>query len=379
MDVLAVEATRRLQVSRSLLECKSGLGQSKEPDRLLWLAGLRGLLEVDRAVLVRQTITKRGRDLAARLRLSTLDMRTLQAREASIAWVPERFAHVDGAACLAAEKRVDVQLKGLAWLPSSLIAFLRFDALIARPHQILGALTTLGEVASTKGTLPEPTDVVVAGHALVDLLIAACEDARHLDQVGRLELEARVMRGHMTGDPDDQHTLEVIASANKLMRYYLEQVHQAYVDSGITRRDVDVPDLGSVVAAPAPWVGRYADLVEALRNNGRIAADILQTAELACFDALAGDTNYQARAFDHLFTPEHRQMLRLAVRVLREVSGPAIADRLGGLNDLDFERSAPAVPDRQVPAKATATAATEATAEGSVLPAPEPEQLTTDN
>jgi hypothetical protein len=41
LDVLAVDIDNRLRISRSILECKTTKGQAKEPDRLLWLAGMQ--------------------------------------------------------------------------------------------------------------------------------------------------------------------------------------------------------------------------------------------------------------------------------------------------------------------------------------------------
>src|SRR5262249_39430726 len=47
VDILAIDVDQRLRLSRSSLECKSGKGESGEPDRLLWLAGFRQLLRLD--------------------------------------------------------------------------------------------------------------------------------------------------------------------------------------------------------------------------------------------------------------------------------------------------------------------------------------------
>ncbi len=112
IDVLAVDVDGRLRIPRSILECKSGKGQSGEPDRLLWLAGLQQFLGFERAVLVRQTASRRGRGLARPLGLRTLDVATLAGREAAHAWLPARFGHLEGDECAAAELRTDTQLKG---------------------------------------------------------------------------------------------------------------------------------------------------------------------------------------------------------------------------------------------------------------------------
>jgi len=131
LDVLAVDIDGRLRASLSVLECKTTKGQSGEPDRLLWLSGLQRLTGTRRAVLVRQTITRRGRAIAQALDLQIMDVQTLAARETGHPWVPERFAHIHGAGCEQAERRTDTQLKGLSHIPAGLVAFLRADSLLA--------------------------------------------------------------------------------------------------------------------------------------------------------------------------------------------------------------------------------------------------------
>ena len=160
-----------------MLECKSGAGQSGEGDRLLWLAGPRSLLDVERAVLVRQTVTRRGQGRAASLNLQILDNATLMLRESAHAWLPDRFAHVDGPNCAAAETRMDTQRKALGHIPTHLVSFPRYKALLSPAHRILSALVEFSGAVDTGGTLPEPTRTLLAGHALMALTVAALQDA----------------------------------------------------------------------------------------------------------------------------------------------------------------------------------------------------------
>ena len=64
-------------------------------------------------------------------------------REAAQAWLPDRFAHVDGPACMAAEARADLQLKGLGHIPSELVAFLRHQSMLQPTYRNLTALVAL--------------------------------------------------------------------------------------------------------------------------------------------------------------------------------------------------------------------------------------------
>lgn len=349
IDVLAVDVDGRLRVSRSILECKSGKGQAGEPDRLLWLAGLQKFLGFARAVLVRQTVSRRGRGLARSLGLRTLDVPTLTAREAAHAWVPERFAHVDGPECVAAEGRTDTQLKGLGHLPSELVAFLRHDALRAQPQECLRAIATLGRAAESGGVLPNPTRLVLAGHALTALMVAALSDAGRLDEISVADLLERTRRALVTGNPDDDQVLAILARADELISYSLDRVHTAYQEAGAKRLQIGVPSLLDAVATPPSWVPRYVDLVEKLRANGAIARQMLQTIELTVFEAMVGGKAHEAQAFDHLFTPEHRYLFNVARRCLGDIAGATVADTLSPALDLNFERGKTQPGDRDVP------------------------------
>lgn len=338
IDVLAIDVDGRLRISRSILECKSGSGQAKEPDRLLWLAGLQKFLQFDRAVLVRQSVSRRGRGLARALGLKVLDVSRLSNREVAHGWLPEMFAHIDGPECTAAESRTDTQLKGIGHIPPELVAYLRHDALRSDSPDTLRAIANLGRAAGRGGVLPSPTRQVLSAHALVAQLLAATADAARLDELSPQELQERTERALTTGSPDSNQMLNVLARADDLVTYMLQRVHGAYEESGAKRVHVDIPSLREVVTRPPEWVPHYLDLVQKLRAKPAVAREILQTAELACFEALLGGRAHLADAFDHLFTGEHRYLLHVAIRCLESIAGPAIADPVRPILNLDFDR-----------------------------------------
>lgn len=345
IDVLAIDVDGRLRTFRSILECKSGSGQSKEPDRLLWLSGLQKYLGFDRAVLVRQSVSRRGRTVARALELQTLDVARLGDRETAYAWLPEKFAHIDGTECTAAELRTDTQLKGLGHIPAELVAFLRHDALRCAPSESLRAVATLGRAVSHGGVLPRPTREVLASHATIALILAAVEDAGRLDELSYEELKEVTERALITGSPDGTHIFNILARADDLVAHMLNRLHAAYEEAGAKRVEVNSPSLLDVVAQPPEWVPRYLDLVRKLRANPAIAREILQTAELACFEALLGGDAYRAEAFNHLFTAEHRYLLNVAIRSLEAIAGPAVANAVRPVLQLDFDRMGQ-IPDR---------------------------------
>lgn len=348
IDVLAIDVDQRLRLSRSITECKSGRGQGEEPDRLFWLAGLAKFVRADRATLVRVAASQRGRDMAAMLGLHVFDIPQLDAREAGHAWLPTSFAHIGGAGCTAAEAQAGEQLKSLRPIPADLANFLRHGTVLAPSDRILAALVNLREHITEGSGLPQPLAIVLASHALVGLLLAAIADAQVLDQLRPDQLQRRLEALLTVGGEGQTDVLEVLGAADRLVAHYIEQLHQQYASNGALRQELPFPSLRTLVSEPPGWLPRYIDLLVELRGNPTIGRDLLQTAELACFDAIVGDSAYLSTAFDHLFTGEHRQLLRVAVRTLREIIGRDLADGLGGeLAKVQFDRRAPAVPDRR--------------------------------
>ena len=162
------------------------------------------------------------------------------------------------------------------------------------------------------------------------------------------QLQRRLEAFLTVGGEGQTDVLEVLGAADRLVAHYVEQLHKKYASNGALRQELPFPSLRTLVSQPPGWLPRYLDLVVELRGNPTIGRDVLQTAELACFDAIVGDSAYLSTAFDHLFTAEHRQLLRVAVRTLREIIGLSLADGLGSeLAKVQFDRRAPALPDRR--------------------------------
>lgn len=348
IDVLSFDVDLRLRTTVGVLECKSGAGGSGEPDRLLWLGGFKQLVGADRATLVRQTVTKRGLAIGRKLGLSLLDDVTLKAREADHAWMPERFGHVGGYPCIDAETRVERQLKGLREIPAGLVAFLRYGFCFADSHESVGALLGLRAAVERQGVLPEPTGTVLASHALIALVMSAVRDAGRLDSVTPATLRENLRLGLTVGSPTDTHLLGVLSTVDAIVRNITGGLHSAYQAAGAEQIAFEVPSIGALVAqAPELEIERYLDLVTRFRSNPATSRGILQTVELACFDALLGGDAWQSEAFNHLFTAEHRQLIVAALKTLEAIAGEAVAKSLLGLPKVPFDRVALAIPDRR--------------------------------
>jgi hypothetical protein len=220
---------------------------------------------------------------------------------------------------------------------------------LAEPHAVLNALVALSDATGRIAVLPEPAGTVLAGHALIALLVASITDAGRSETVPDAALRRGLEIALATGSPDDEHVLEVLARADEVMRHQIALLQRAYSEAGASHVDFEPPSLRDSVSQSPAWIDRYMDLVQRLRANPSAAHTLLQTAELACFDAILGGNAWRAEAFDHLFTPEHRNLLRAAAATVSEIGGRALGDRLDALSKLPFDRSPPAVPDRRRP------------------------------
>lgn len=350
IDVLSIDVDLRLRLRRSAIECKSAIGESGEIDRLLWLAGFRQYLGVDRAALVRlASATQRGRGVAQQLGIQLLDGPTLASRERANAWLPEHFAHVAGNECISAERRADTQLKAFPDIPSSLVGFLRHQAWISSPFEILTGLVALDAAIKSMAVVPETAGTNLAGHALCCLVLAILEHGNERETLSPELLRKRIESSLTTGSPDDDHVLEILGRADAFLEHQVDRVHDMYVAEGAQRQLFEIPSMRDQVAQPPDWVEAYLDVVDRFRGNTPIARDLLQTVELACFEALVGGEAWKASAFDHLFTPEHRNLLMVAIRLLEKVVGPELCARLAPLSSLPFDRVAPSLPDRGQP------------------------------
>ncbi|KPI22960.1 hypothetical protein OV320_1008 [Actinobacteria bacterium OV320] len=347
IDILSLDVDSRLRISRSSLECKSGKGQSGEPDTILWLAGFRQLLDLDRVTLVRQVVSPRGQSLARKLKIVVMDEATVTRREKAHAWLPERFAHLDGPACLSAESRTTTQLKGLPGIPTTLARFLRGDALLADSASLIGAVQAFGSAVEKQGVLPEPAASVLAGHSLMAILLAGIQDAGRLDAVPLNVLRTRLERALTVGDADDVYVLPMLEKADALFRFVQDRTHKAYVEAGADPIRFEVPSLKEAIASPPHYIDYYLAFVERLRENPQMASGLLQTAELTCFDALLGDRAWKAESFSHLFTTEHKGLLLVALKCLESIAGMQVTSPLRAIHDLAFRGSAGKVPDRR--------------------------------
>jgi hypothetical protein len=347
IDVLSLDVDLRLRLTRSAAECKSEVGEAGELDRLLWLAGLRELLDVPRGLLVRTTITRRGAALAAKLGLDLMDETTLAEREAANAWLPERFAHIGGVECAAAEKRADTQIKGVGAIAPGLVAFLRHGALLSTPFEVLGGIAALGEAVRNASVLPGTAGLILAGHGLVALLTSSVQDASRLGTVSDEVLKNQLALSLTTGQPDDTYILDVLGRADDFVRAEFDRLHEQYVEAGSKRLNIEPESLRALVGEEPPWLDRYVDFVHRLRGAPAVARDLLQTAELSVFEGAVGGKAISADAFAQLFTREHRSLLFAAVRMLEDIAGKLVVEPLGALRDLDWERTPPLVPDRR--------------------------------
>jgi hypothetical protein len=275
-----------------------------------------------------------------------IDEASIEKRETAHAWLPERFAHLDGPQCMRAESRTDIQLKGLPDIPAGVTKFLRGEALLADSAKLLASVSGFGAAVHRQGALPDPAAITLSGHCLIAIILAGLQDASRLDETPAETLRSRLERALTVGNADDVNLLPLLERADAVIRHLQLRTHRADVAAGADPINIDVPSLRDTVATPPPYLSDYLDFVERLRSNPQVSKDLLQTAELVCFDTLLGDENWAAAAFAHLFTPEHRSLLLVALRCLGRVAGETVSGYLHRISEVPFIGLGSKTPDR---------------------------------
>ncbi|MBG6181901.1 hypothetical protein [Arthrobacter sp. CAN_A1] len=213
---------------------------------------------------------------------------------------------------------------------------------------LLAAVRSFGASVERQGAIPEPAASVLSSHALIAVILAALQDAGRLDEIPASALKERLARALTTGNPDDEYLLPLLDRADELVQYIQDRTHRQYVDAGAEAIRTPYPSLKQIIAEPPAYLDDYVDFVERLRANPSVARELLQTAELLCFDAALGDEAWRAPAFDHLMTMEHHGLLAVAVRCLRSVAGSQVANYLDEVTSFRNKREAPTFVDRRI-------------------------------
>jgi hypothetical protein len=345
LDVVAIDIDQRLRTTLSIFECKSVRGQRAEADRLLALAGLKRYVGADRGILVRETATSRGRAIARRLGLELVDEQQLTHREQSHRWMPDAFGPVVGPRSTVVHSDVTKKLKSIGDFPFSLLDYLRYDALLDQPYRSIGALIRLREFRSAGTVLPRPVEGTIVSHALVALCLASIRTAGRLDSLGIEHARALIENGVMSGNPHDGSILRIASLADALMNDQLDRLHRKYTAAGAQRIQFEPPSIRETIGSTPEWLDRFMDLAVRMRARAAVARDIAQLAQLVCFDALMGDQHWTAPAFQHLFTIEHRQLLNLAIDLLRDILDSDL-DVLAKVQKIEFANLNPEIADR---------------------------------
>jgi hypothetical protein len=338
IDVLSIEFDGRLRARITITECKSSSGLKNEQDRLLWLSGLRRLTNATAATLIREAVSAEGRSLARRLGLEIISLKEVDAREAVIAEYPRYFGHIGSETYRRFQHASDTQLKAVGDLPSGLVRFLRTDALVAQPYEVLGALLTLDEILDSATVLPQPLLRSIAYDSFMALVLSAIRVGAQLDILGETEVQRELETALQTGSPNDQQILRVADMADILLQQEIAERDRLYRAHGAADAERPMPSIRELLSQSPNWMPRFVDLATRFRRRSIVARDLPRTIEIACFEELIAGPAAGAVAFNSLFGIEHKQLLSVAVDCYARVL-PKLASQVDGLLALSFERT----------------------------------------
>ncbi len=110
---------------------------------------------------------------------------------------------------------------------------------------------------------------------MIGLALAALRVASWLDSVPASDARDLIARGVSVGDPYDNRTLRLLASADAYYKQMADTLHAEYVKHGSKRLTTDIEPLVPQIAAEPPWLDRFIDLSERYRANASVARFIL--------------------------------------------------------------------------------------------------------
>ncbi|WP_146617455.1 hypothetical protein [Arthrobacter globiformis] len=213
---------------------------------------------------------------------------------------------------------------------------------------LLSAVEAFGKAAERQGGIPEPAATVLSSHALIAVILAAVQDAGRLDEIPSATLLERLGRALTVGNADDLYLLPLLERADALVGHIQERTHRRYIEAGAEPLRAPYPSLRQIISEPPAYLNDYVDFVERLRANPVVARELLQTAELVCFDAALGGDAWKAPAFAHLFSTEHHGLMSVALRCLGTIAGRHVSGHLDHIGSYRSLRTNEPVIDRRI-------------------------------
>jgi hypothetical protein len=352
VDILGMSFDAGLREHRLVGECKDRKGSAKEADRIVWLLGLREVLDATDVLFAKPNLSDAIYTWAKPLNISLWDEAAVRKVESSFG-LPENDGFVgsfnvdlcEGSLATLRNKATDPHVKR-AW--DYLSGAFWYSPNVARTKRLPAYFQTI-----MRADLSDDARDAYIAEGLVALLTCAMNTARDLRRLSPARATAELNNAFSSGAADAP-TLRGIAS--RADSYYRDAILKATEADDRARLALQMPRLADSVAEPPAWLAEYLAFVEGIGRRVDSATEILRFADILLYEILLADNPLPPpRVMESFITPAEE--LSRAVRTAayftarvwgvecplmrRLVQGGRIAASPGGTVSTDLSTSSP--------------------------------------
>jgi len=325
VDILGISFDASLIEHRLVGECKDRKGNTKEADRVVWLLGLRSVLEATDVLFAKPNLSDGIYIWAKPFDISLWDEAAVRRIESSFQ-LPENDGFTgsfnvdlcEGSLATLRDKPSDMHLKR-AW--DYLSGAFWYSPNTARTKRLPAYFQTVMQAKLAE----EARDAYVA-EGLVALLTCATNTARNLRRLSPARASAELHNAFASGAASATTLRDIAARADAYYRDAIAKVS----DRG--RTAVQMPRLADSIAEPPPWLDEYLTFIEAVGQRPNAATDALRFADLFLYETLLAGNNPPETVLTSFVTPtdELLRTIRTAAYFARRVWGVncALIERL---------------------------------------------------
>jgi hypothetical protein len=281
-------------------EWKDKKGGAKEADRVVWLLGLREVLNATDVLFAKPILSDGIYTWAKPFNISLWDEAAVRKVEESFD-LPENDGFVgsfnvelcEDSLTTLRNKASDVHVRR-AW--DYLSGAFWYSANVARTKRLPAYFQTV-----MRADLSEDARDAYIAEGLVALLTCAMNTARDLRRRSPARSTAELHNAFSSGVADASTLRDIAARADT---YYRDAIAKATEADDRARLALQMPRLADSVAVPPPWLDEYLSFVEGIGQRVDSATEILRFADILIYEMLlAGKVLPPPKIMESFITP----------------------------------------------------------------------------
>lgn len=319
VDILGISFDASLTEHRLVGECKDRKGNAKEADRVVWLLGLRNVLDATDVLFAKPNLSDGTYIWAKPFDIFLWDEAAVRRIESSFG-LPENDGFVgsfnvdlcEGTLAALRNRSPDVRVKR-AW--DYLSGAFWYSSNTARTKRLPAYFNAVMEA-----DMPEEAKDAYVAEGLVALLTCVMNTARDIRQFSLARAATDLYNSFASGAASATTLREIAARADD---YYRDAITKTSLTADRARPPLNVPRLAESIAAPPPWLDEYVTLVESVAARPNSATDTLRFADLFVHEVLLSGTDLPETVMPSFVAPtdELLRTVRTAAYFLRRIWG----------------------------------------------------------